>query len=356
MRSIFYDIDPGGDIELILKSPNKQDIVPEDTFYPFPSQQSNPSEFLNPPCLGRYEVFGELSPGDEGETPEAEVRMRVSSRHLIIASHTFRAMLEGPWIEAALSPQPIRQISTEDWDALALAIVLDCIHGRHFEIPTKISPGLLTRISTIVDYYQCREAVQVHYHTWTEDSVCRLPDEEDDEEIKVMWLFVSWVFHDEIRFRKMADMFLRYSKGMSQFETNDLPVSGILGKLDNIRQTLLQKLSEALDSLQTKLMVEEGCDEENNSNCNAVLLGILIRERYHIANEFGPLVAPFHKCTLDKILGYIECVDRPTPQHHKDFKKYEGKFAPCTIQGILRPVLEEIDKATKVICLADFQS
>lgn len=145
MESISYDIDPDGDIELILRKPNKQKTVPTD--WGFFGWETNPGqpEFTNPPCLGRYKVFSKLSPGDENHNPEAEVRMRVSSRHLTLASRVFRAMLQGPWIEAALSSQPIRQISTEGWDALALAIVLDCIHGRHFEIPTKISPGLLTK-------------------------------------------------------------------------------------------------------------------------------------------------------------------------------------------------------------------
>ncbi|KAF5557802.1 hypothetical protein FMEXI_540 [Fusarium mexicanum] len=309
MRSISYDIDPGGDIELILKSPNKQNIVPEDTLCPY--DRSYLSESPNPPCLGRYEVFSELSPGDEGETPEAEVRMRVSSRHLILASHTFRAMLEGPWIESAPSSQPIRQISTEDWDAFALAIVLDCIHGRHFDIPTEISPGLLTRISTIVDYYQCREAVQVHYRAWTENSVCRLAIEtKEEDEMNVMWLFIAWVFHDEDRFRKMAEMFLRRSKGMDQFETNDLPVSGILEKLDGIRQTLFKKTSEALDALQTTLMGGDGCDEEDY--CNSVLLPVLIREREYMTEEYDALIPPFDGCRLGNILEFIEYMDRPS--------------------------------------------
>ncbi|KAG5799083.1 hypothetical protein H9Q69_001913 [Fusarium xylarioides] len=230
MKYISYDIDPRGDIELILKNPNKQNIFPKGSFaYIDPKDP----KILNPPCLGRYEVFSELCPGEDDQ-----VRMRVSAHHLQFASRTFRAMLEGPWKEGNSSSRHIRQISTEGWDAFALAIVLDCVHGRHFEIPTKISLGLLTRISTIVDYYQCREAVQVHYRTWADDGLCRLPTEKTNEsQMNIMWLFVSWVFHDENRFHKMADRFLRRSAGMSEFETHDLPVSGILGKLLNIANT-----------------------------------------------------------------------------------------------------------------------
>ncbi|KAF5559496.1 hypothetical protein FNAPI_4715 [Fusarium napiforme] len=359
MKSISYDIDPGGDIELILRKPNKQEIVPYDRERSRDWDPAGPDS-TNPRCLGRYKVFSELSPGDEGKNPETEVRMRVSSQHLKLASHTFRAMLQGPWAEAVLSPQPIRQISTEGWDAFALAIVLDCIHGRHFEVPTKITPGLLTRISTIVDYYQCREAVQVHYRTWTDSSVCRLADEEEGEvQLNVMWLFISWVFHDEHRFRKMSGMFLRCSLGMSQFETNELPVTGILGKLDGIRQTLFKKIPEALDSLQDELTDEGGCREQRDPSCSAILLGILMRERHWLTFDYGHLDPPFDECTLKAVLEYIKEMELPMPQHYGRDKpkpdQYMGDYPHCTIQGRLGPVLEEIEKVIKGVRLADFK-
>ncbi|EWG36155.1 hypothetical protein FVEG_00295 [Fusarium verticillioides 7600] len=114
MKSISYDIDPGGDIELILKKPNKQNIVPEDTTQTVDGERINP-KFPNPACFGRYQVFSELYPDGENETPnfEVEVHMRVSSRHLILASRIFRAILEGPWKEGNPSSGPIRQISAE---------------------------------------------------------------------------------------------------------------------------------------------------------------------------------------------------------------------------------------------------
>ncbi|PNP79993.1 hypothetical protein FNYG_06690 [Fusarium nygamai] len=351
MKSISYDIDPGGDIELILKKPNKQNIVPKIR----PWKDFKNSKTLNSPCLGRYEVFSELYPGEDDQNKtaeEVEVHMRVSSHHLQFASLTFRAMLQGPWIEAAPSSQSIRPISTEGWDAFALAIVLDCIHGRHFEIPTEITPGLLTRISTIVDYYQCREAVQVHYRTWADDIVCGLADLESlEDQMIIMWLFVSWVFHDEIRFGKMAGIFLHSSSGISQFATHDLPVSGILGKLDGMRQPLLKKVSEALADLQRELTDEEGCEEHGDSSCSVILLGILMRVRRRTTD----LVAPFEGCNLDEILGDIKYMDDLVSQHHQP-NKYKRKLPQCTIQGRLGPVLEEIEEVIKGVRLADFKS
>lgn len=223
MKSISYDIDPGGDIELVLKNPNKQNIVPKDTTQTSHGKPDHP-EFVNPPCLGRYRVFSELYLDDENQTPgEVEVRMRVSSRHLILASRVFRAMLEGPWKEGNSSSGPFRQISAEDWDAFALAIVLDSIHGRHHGMPIKIQLGLLARIATIVDYYQCREAMHFNYKAWAHYKAV-LPWQHDATALQ---LYVSWVFHDHDVFQKVANSALRHGKGMSSLNTHDLPVGGI---------------------------------------------------------------------------------------------------------------------------------
>lgn len=226
MKSISYDIDPGGDIELVLKNPNKQNIVPEYTSRPLLVKPVTPS-FPNPPCFGRYRVLSELYLDDENQTPEeVEVRMRVSSRHLILASRVFRAMLEGPWKEGNSSSGPFRQISAEDWDAFALAIVLDSIHARHHGMPTKIQLGLLARIATIVDYYQCREAMHFNYKTWALYGIVH-PWQNDATALQ---LYVSWVFHDYDVFQKAANSALRHGKGMSSLNTHDLPVSGILSR------------------------------------------------------------------------------------------------------------------------------
>jgi hypothetical protein len=85
MESITYEIAPGGDIELVLNNPNKQNIVPrlstdtldEDPRYP---------EFVNPLCRGRYAVFEKLY---EETPPNCKVLIRVSSCHLKFASRMF---------------------------------------------------------------------------------------------------------------------------------------------------------------------------------------------------------------------------------------------------------------------------
>ncbi|KAF4338701.1 hypothetical protein FBEOM_7407 [Fusarium beomiforme] len=322
MKSISYDIDPGGDIELVLREPNKQNIVPE-----IASARGTLQSFDNPPCTGRYRVFSDIYEDNQKKSPKVEIHMRVSSRHLILASHTFRVMLEGPWSEATSSSEPLWQIVTEGWDAFALAIVLDSIHGRDLEIPTgeKMCTGLLTRIATIVDYYQCREALHCQYRLWVNEH----PDREraQPEELSVeflMWLYISWVFSDDNIFCKTASNVLLHSDGPSGFDTHDLPVGGVLGRIDTLIRNLIDRVLEALDSLQEEMLEEKGCVEESDSDCTALMLGILMRKRHELEHWDPPLVAPFCEgYSIANVLMMVDDIDMPEPPHWQSEEDFE---------------------------------
>ncbi|KAF5971422.1 hypothetical protein FBULB1_9226 [Fusarium bulbicola] len=361
MKSISYDIDPCGDIELVLKKPNQQNMMPEDPTRTVHGKNIN-QKFCNSPCPGQYQVFSELYPKGKNETPDVdvdvEVHMRVSSRHLILASPMFRAMLEGPWKEGNSSSGTIRRVSAEDSDAVALAIVLDGIHGRHHGIPTRIQLGLLARISSIVDYYQCREAMRFHYEAWAYSG----PGYPAPYNTTVLLLYVSWVFHDEKRFENQAYSVVCRGKGMSGFNTHELPVSGILTKLDEIRQAMIKKALEALDFLQEQLTEEEGCKKLGDPDCTAINLGTLIREKRQLARSNPPLVAPYDGHCLDGILSRIQGFRIPGVPHSKDgyLSTSDGDTSddddchPCTIEGRLEPTLDEIHHAVRNIPLAGF--
>lgn len=106
MRYVSYEIDHGGDTELVLKELNSLDIIPKINSQQG-SKDSSDDEFDNPSLGGRYTIFDNFDVADKGGSDESsesdarsyaeaipdEVRVRVSSRHLILASHTFLAML-----------------------------------------------------------------------------------------------------------------------------------------------------------------------------------------------------------------------------------------------------------------------
>ncbi|KAF9779378.1 hypothetical protein IL306_001923 [Fusarium sp. DS 682] len=234
MESLLYEIDLGADIELVLKSPNSQQIVRVISPVKDGQDAKQDPKFENPPLVGNYGLFDDLNLVFETESGDVqpvvkEVRFRVSSRHLILASRTFRSMLEGPWSEATSSSNnSIRQISASDWDAVAFAVVLDIIHGRHREVPYRINLGLLTRIATIVDYYECHEVVQIFAHVWLPQTRCQLPNTYSNEAL--MWLYVSWVFSEEDFLSAMTEIILRRTDGLLEMDAKDLPLAGILSQ------------------------------------------------------------------------------------------------------------------------------
>jgi hypothetical protein len=43
------------------------------------------------------------------------------------------------------------------------------IHGRTRTVPRKISFGILSHLSILVDYYACHEALRLFWDIWMED-------------------------------------------------------------------------------------------------------------------------------------------------------------------------------------------
>ncbi|KAK4236172.1 hypothetical protein C8A03DRAFT_45785 [Achaetomium macrosporum] len=130
-----------------------------------------------------------------------EMRMRVSSRHLILASPYFRAALNGRWQEAV-------SVSADSF-----LILMQIIHGRNRQVPRLVSLELLAKIAVLVDYYECYEVVEVFVALWFQGlkSQNQLPAHVNGE--LVLWLFISWVFGDADLFTSVTSTALRQSQG-----------------------------------------------------------------------------------------------------------------------------------------------
>ncbi|KAL6919029.1 hypothetical protein ACHAPO_004142 [Fusarium lateritium] len=377
MLSITYEIDPGGDIELVLNKPNNQKIVPvlrftqdvsdpdntesDDTILlndeELSDEELNDPSFDNPPCDGRYSVFKELYPADETYVSpvDSEVRMRVSSRHLILASQTFKAMLEGPWSEGASSSQSVRQINTSEWDAMAFAIVLDIIHGRHRGIPEDMTLGLVTRIATIVDYYGFHEALYVYRKSWLSENLEVKAPTDELSDASLLCLYAAWVFSDKVTMSSMARLVLLYSEGLAQINTSDLPIGGILDVIEGQRQYLITESLQLLDALVEQLLEEKGCPVEQDSQCTALTLGVLLRSRHEIPVLSIPPEQPHNGYSVNFVLRAIADIEEPKELHSKNIKSRISKriTPPCSIKGRLAGSIESIQSEIWSLCMRD---
>lgn len=252
MKIISYVIDPDGDIELILREPSSHQIIPE-----IHSDDSSThdddlpdSEFDNPPATGRYAIFDELytkptattgTQNVEEDHEPWEVHMRISSKPMSLVSRVFRdRLLAARYKDASAhrsagsssSPPTIRRSYALGWDAVALAIVLDAIHGRHAEIPRFINLGLLARIATVVDHFKCQEAIQVFFDHWQRNINCRVDFPTALCKTALLWFYISMVFlGQETIFESMARVVVMDFKGPDQITARELPIKATLGKL-----------------------------------------------------------------------------------------------------------------------------
>ncbi|KAF5571552.1 hypothetical protein FPHYL_299 [Fusarium phyllophilum] len=375
MKYISYIIDPAGDVELLLKQPNSQQLIPFVRSHKSDKESEDP---MNEPRVARgvpldarYHVFDDLlSPTKDEEDPdphgtitwgsrsvalaeenaikvrttlEGEVRMRVSSRHLILASPFFRSALEGPWRSRTSSffGKPLRQIIAYKWDAVAFALVLDIIHGRHRGVPRSVDIMLLTRIATIVDFYHCQEVVQIfadHWYgidnlLWSEYSSRTL-----------MWLFISWVFSGEEAFNKATEMTLGHMDDHSNIDTKELNLNGILTKINGKRQELINEIVAALHNLRDTLPHSDFlCDwhKYDSPTCSSIALGILERELERLGSSDRPLVGPFHGYSIMSMIQLVNDIPESIAATTEEYDHYHD-VSVCSVRGRMRHVLGDV--------------
>lgn len=125
--------------------------------------------------------------------------MRLSSKHLVLASPYFRKMLRGEWQEATPQPGHEHHIEAEDWDVEALLLLMRVIHGRNLAVPEYIGLEMLAKVAVLVDYYKCYESVDILRRFWIAALRPSMPSTYGRD--LVLWLFIAWVFTEDDVFR-----------------------------------------------------------------------------------------------------------------------------------------------------------
>lgn len=217
--------------QLAIEEADSNQLPPEAGFAENVLPEANVPE-LRRPTPDEFDSNAEaaISPGNEDEAfvkpkysgPTNELRMLVSSRHLSLASLTFRKMLNGPWLEGSSSSSSglIREVRATEWDASAFLIVQDIIHGHGRLVPTSLSVELLAKIAAIVDYYDCHDVTEPFVDRWIQDLRGNFPSSYGKD--CVLWLSISWVFLRVDVLQKMAVLAIKGCE--PSVETMGLPV------------------------------------------------------------------------------------------------------------------------------------
>ncbi|KAF5628783.1 hypothetical protein F52700_7875 [Fusarium sp. NRRL 52700] len=363
MKTISYVIDPDGDVELLLTKPNSNQIIPKIHSDDY-SSHTDLSDccFDNPPATGRYTIFSELytksttatgtQKVEEDHEPR-EVRMRISSKHLSFASSTFRDLLltssnkDASAQCSACSSSPARpfiRVHTIGWDAMALAIVLDVIHGRHAEIPRVINLGLLARIATVVDYYKCQEVIHIFFGYWQRNIIRQAGFPTTLCKRTLLWLYICMVFpgQDGI-FASMARTVVTDFRGSAHITARMLPLTTTLRKLNEKRLDLIEQINDGLQNVRNTLLEETGCIQGDRL-CSSLTL------------------APFDGYSVSTALKLVkECIE-PMPLHGNPgtdvpryINPYDGRAYPCSIRWKMTPVIANVEEELYRMRPADFK-
>lgn len=159
------------------------------------------------------DVLLHLRQQTEDETMFKTITYRLSSSHLALASGYFKRMFSGDWKEKeSLAYGKPMEINAQDWNPVALLILMNIIHGRTRVVPRKVQLPLLLDIATLVDYYKCLEAIEIVLEIWLDEPMIKSAQEKFLEPTTLTWAWAAYVFQRPILFRETTRLILLHSK------------------------------------------------------------------------------------------------------------------------------------------------
>ncbi|PTB63510.1 hypothetical protein BBK36DRAFT_1126953 [Trichoderma citrinoviride] len=309
MEPKLHEIDPKGDTLLILHNPDA----------PFAAQNS------------RFSVRGVRA------AVKPEVRMRLSSRHLTLASAYFEKMLANDWKETTPEGDYSYVVKAEDWDEEALLIMMNIIHGRTAKLPMAMNLETLAKICALVDYYQCHEALKFFNQLW----LGRIDRRSYTGRDLLLRLSVACVFPDRTKFQNLTMSLIKESKW--PIESLGLPIpQSVIDALNKQREHYISAIITGL-----KELIKAECSDNGRKcsfECSSAFIGALIKgmDKARISEEYLSL-PPYTGHSLESlqqvILGFAEpswnkiCVNRRNSMTYNS-----ASF--CTLANTTKPLVE----------------
>ncbi|KAI9665892.1 MAG: hypothetical protein M1821_003827 [Bathelium mastoideum] len=342
-----YKVDPDGDVILVFENPqpafNVQDDLEEHESYT-PDRcltcaidDSDAESDTPEPEIASVTV---PNPVDSEAEPNEPTEVWVSSRHLMLASPYFQRALSSNWIEGnSLQTQGSVRMALKDWDLEAMLILMNIIHGRVRSVPKTLPLEMLARMTVLIDFYGCNEAVEVFTDMWIADLSSTVPTTYSRD--AVLWLCISSVFRRSTEFRISTSLALRHSKG--PVPTLGLPIkSRIIDDIEQQRHKAVERLFRALDNLLDMLYHDRhGCSFE----CRAMLIGAISKEM-HTRKLFKPTPRePFFGLSFATTVESIRRTRNPEwwATNHGGYPR-DSRPHSCSLRDEIDPIIASLEK------------
>jgi len=266
-----YEVDPDADVLLIVPPRSSSAIAPCDLLGVKPKQTST-------------------------APPKPGVRIKVSSKHLALASKVLKTKLFG---SGKLPKQPDGRVHlqlSEGFDSQAVTIIMNAIHGRGPRVPKSVDLDLLAQLALVVDKFQFYDALEVYADRWISRLAHTLPQSYNRD--LILWIYISYVFRNEDIFASMTKIAALQSS--RPIQTLGFPIRDkIVQSIDGSRQALLSRtlatLYQSLEELASGGLKPASCSHHGTHDCgDSLLLGELVKSlhRQHISLWQKPS-APF---------------------------------------------------------------
>ncbi|KAI6368523.1 hypothetical protein MCOR25_004641 [Pyricularia grisea] len=207
---------------------------------------------------------------NNGQHFSTELRIKVSSKHLILASrHLSNKLRHTP----AVQSDGRIHIHLDDVDPVAATVVMNIIHCRGQKVPRTVALQTLADIAVFVDRYRCFDAVEAHGDRWIRGLEHNLVEAPVGKAL-MQWIYISYVFRQPSLFRRVTG--IAVAQNTEIVGTYGLPIRQkiIEGIHKQRQQLLIQAVGAVNDALGCSAAVSVcslGCDNFLRSALQASL-------------------------------------------------------------------------------------
>ncbi|KAL3478366.1 hypothetical protein BJX99DRAFT_256483 [Aspergillus californicus] len=271
-----YEVADEGDLLIVLRNSNDPFAVWEQGQYPKTVHFASDEDPANRP------VF------------------KVSSERMLHAS----AVFEDLFLQRKRAPG---NITIRGWDARALHIVLEAIHGGNQIVPHFVSLEMLAKIAVFVELFQCQKSLELYTDFWIKPLKKNIPLISNSRDL-LLWLWVTYAFSIDHEWRILAVSVMERSCGPISALKLPFPPK-LIGKLNATRESAIQRLIDNVYNKYQWLAVNpRGC----SFYCKATMLGVImlrmIGSNLFILGSSEKPVAPFYNLSyflLQATWGFV---------------------------------------------------
>ncbi|KAK5189283.1 hypothetical protein LTR47_011802 [Exophiala xenobiotica] len=203
------------------------------------------------------------------ETIRSEIELRVSSKHLSLASAVFDKSMEGH----SIGDTDMRTIPLQNDDYHAMEILLNIIHGRTRRVPRRLNIEELVQVVVLIDKYEFHEAVEPFTDMWFESlRPVLLRQEHQDLGSRI---FICWVLQKSSEYNALTRKAIWDTDSGFKDEAGVAP-DWIVREIQSCRQAILTEVTGTLSGLFDRYQGwQEWCQQ--NQDCDPLVLGKLLR-------------------------------------------------------------------------------